>query len=161
MGRRPGGRGGARQRKRDVLTGRGTLANWISEPGEERRAVATLALGFVASFLAVGWPYWQIPYAQVSLPNSLYTWGLVVVFVTAAACRYAGASRFFVAVAVVGSAAPAAVMARVVHDTAADPTSHNLWPFEVVFSGAVGWAVAAAGALAGGMMVRFLRRELV
>ena len=95
------------------------------------------------------------------MPNSLFTWGLFVVFVTAAACRYAGASRFFIAVAVVGSAAPAAVMARVARETAADPTSHNLWPFEVVFSGAVGWLMAAAGAVAGGLMIRVLRREVV
>ena len=35
-------------------------------------AVYWLVAAFLVSFLAVGFPYWQIPYAKVSLPSTLY-----------------------------------------------------------------------------------------
>jgi hypothetical protein len=44
-----------------------------------------------------------------------------------------------------GAVVPFAVMAfvigRIVVDTARDPTSHNLWPFEILYSGAAGLAL--------------------
>ena len=47
-----------------------------------------------------------------------------------------------------------AVLARVAVETAEDPTSHNLWPFEVVIAGGIGFA----GALAGVVFARVLQR---
>jgi len=38
-----------------------------------------------------------------------------------------------------------AVMARVALEVAADPTSHNLWPFEVVIAGFFGLLSGAIG----------------
>lgn len=35
------------------------------------QAAYWLVAAFVISFFAVGVPYWQIPYAKVSLPNTL------------------------------------------------------------------------------------------
>ncbi|HSF07215.1 MAG TPA: hypothetical protein VLG10_15635 [Methylomirabilota bacterium] len=50
----------------------------------------------------------------------------------------------------VGAAVPAAVMAfvvlRIIIDTAIDPTSHNLWPFEILIYGSL--SLAAMGVLA-------------
>ena len=57
---------------------------------------------------------------------------------------------FWTTTLVVGASVPAAVMARVVHDTWSDPTSHNLWPFELILAAGPGLLVAAIGALAGG-----------
>ena len=37
----------------------------------QTNAVSWLVAAFVVSFFAVGFPYWQIPYAKVSLPNTL------------------------------------------------------------------------------------------
>ena len=54
------------------------------------RAVFWLVAAFVISFFAVGFPYWQIPYAKVSLPSTLYDTGLLVVGVLAAAARAVG-----------------------------------------------------------------------
>jgi hypothetical protein len=108
-----------------------------------------LAGGCIASFLAVGLPYWQIPYADVEVPTTLMTPALIVVALAAAMARAMGQSRFIVCVLAIGATIPAVVMARVVVDTAADPTSHNLWPFEIVLSGFVGAFVAAAGAVLG------------
>ena len=47
-------------------------------------------------------------------------------------------------------------MARVVVDTMRDPTSHNLWPFEVVIAFMVGLAGAVPGALIGSAIRRWL-----
>ena len=46
-----------------------------------------LVAASLISFLFVGVPYWQIPYAKVSLPSTLYGTGLLVVGVLAAAAR--------------------------------------------------------------------------
>jgi membrane protein implicated in regulation of membrane protease activity len=42
------------------------------------RTFALLA-GFGGSFLAVGLPYWPIPYAMLSLPDPLWNAGLLIV----------------------------------------------------------------------------------
>jgi len=47
-------------------------------------------------------------------------------------------------------AAPAAIWASVEVECAQDPTSHNLWPFEVGIALGVGGLCALAGALPGG-----------
>jgi len=108
-----------------------------------------LLIGFAASFLAVGIPYWAIPYDGAQLPSALLTPALAVVVAAAAILRAIGAAPFRRIVGVVGASVPAAVMARVSVDTSSDPTSHNLWPFEVVIACGVGFACSLAGAIAG------------
>jgi hypothetical protein len=49
------------------------------------------------------------------------------------------------------------VMARVVVETFQNPTTHNLWPFELVIASAVGLAVASVGSLAGLVIARLLK----
>ncbi|OAI47786.1 hypothetical protein AYO43_11450, partial [Nitrospira sp. SCGC AG-212-E16] len=96
------------------------------------RAVFWLVAAFVISFFAVGVPYWQIPYAKVSLPSTLYGTSLVVVGVLAAAARAVGKARILTVILAVGAAVPAPILARITVETAKDPTSHNLWPLEVI-----------------------------
>ena len=59
--------------------------------------------------------------------------------------RWRGAWR---AAAALPLAALAFVAGRIVLDTARDPTSHNLWPFEVLMAGGAGLAFLAVAALA-------------
>lgn len=106
-------------------------------------------IGFAVSFLAVGVPFWSIPYTAVSLPSSVLEGGLAVVAAAALALRALDAARFWRIVAVVGSSVPAAVMARVQVEALRDPTSHNLWPFEIAIALGVGMTCAFLGALAG------------
>lgn len=113
-----------------------------------------LALAFVGSFFAVGLVYWQIPYSQVSLPNAVFGTSLLVVVVLAAVPRVVSATRFWPTTLVVGASVPAAVLARIIVETSSDPTSHNLWPFELVLSAGPGLLASAAGALAGGILAR-------
>jgi len=117
-----------------------------------------LVAAFVAGFFGVGYPYWQIPYNKVSLPNTLYGLGLVVVGIAAAAARALGKARFLAVIFVVGAAVPAAVLARVAMETTKDPTSHNLWPFEVVIAAIVGLVCSLGGALVGSLPALFSKR---
>src|ERR1044072_2293989 len=104
---------------------------------------------FLAAFLAIGIPYWIIPYDQVSMPNTFYGIGLFVVTLAAAAGRAFGRVNLVTAMLVAGAAVPAAVIARVAVETTGDPTSHNLWPFEVIIAMVVGMVSSLMGALAG------------
>lgn len=113
------------------------------------RAAYWLVVAFVISFFAVGVPYWQIPYAKVSLPNTLYGMGLLVVGVLAAATRALGKARFLAVTLAVGAAVPAPILARIAVDTVKDPPSHNLWPFEFIIAAALGVICSSAGTLVG------------
>jgi pyridoxal biosynthesis lyase PdxS len=111
------------------------------------------ATAFLAAFVAVGVPYWLIPYRQVSLPNALLTAGLVAVPLTALLLRSFGAACVWLATAIAASAVPAVVIARVVVDCLQDPTAHNLWPFEVIIAIVLGFGPALVGALTGKLIV--------
>jgi hypothetical protein len=121
------------------------------------RTLSILAAAFTAAFLAVGWPYWQVPYVQVSLPDTLLAPGLLVVGGACAAAVVARV-RALPVFAIVGAAPPAVVLARIVREVALDPTSHNLWPFEVVLAGMLGAAVALAGVALGRVIAKATRR---
>lgn len=118
-----------------------------------------LVAAFVISFFAVGFPYWQIPYAKVSLPSTLYGMGLVVVGVLAAVARAIGKARLLAVILAVGVAVPAPILVRITVDTAKDPTSHNLWPFEFIIAAVIGVLCSSAGALVGSLPAFFSRRN--
>ena len=117
-----------------------------------------LAAAFVVGFFSVGFPYWQVTYAKVSLLDTLYGAGLLVVAVLAAAARAFGKARLVAVILGVGAAVPAAVLTRVVVETAKDPTSHNLWPLELIIAAMVGIACSSAGALVGSFPSFFSKR---
>ena len=109
----------------------------------------TVYIGFSAGLIAAGIPYWRIPYNTVNLPDALLGPSLLVVVAAAAISRAVGSASFRKSVAIVGAAIPAVVMLRVVVDCAVDPTTHNLWPFELVIAGLLGGVCSAVGALIG------------
>lgn len=113
--------------------------------------------GFLAALLAVGVPYWQIPYNKLNLPNAIVGIGLLVVIAAAALARGYSGRSFFRVVAVMGSAVPAVVLLRVLVDALRDPTSHNLWPVELVIATFVGGMAALAGTLLGNVVLRLSR----
>ena len=108
-----------------------------------------LAAAFVIGLVAVGVPYWQVAYSQVSLPDTLYGFGLLAVAILAAAARAFGKTRIARVILIAGAAVPAAVLARIVVEAAKDPTSHNLWPLEIIIATMVGLVCSSAGALVG------------
>jgi hypothetical protein len=117
--------------------------------------------GFIITFFAVGMPYWSIPYDQD--PNTLvfgfFLLGLSVVVLTAAIIRIFGGIGFLMATFVIGASLPAVILARVIVDTAKDPTSHNLWPFEVVGAVTGGLFWAGLGALIGSLYARWTKKK--
>jgi len=122
-------------------------------------AVYWLAAAFVVSFFAVGFPYWQIPYAKISLPSTLYGTGLLVVGILAAAARAYGKARLLAVILAIDGAVPASILARIAVDTAKDPTSHNLWPFEFIIAAVLGVLCSSAGALVGSLPARLSRHK--
>lgn len=122
-------------------------------------AVYWLAAAFVVSFFAVGFSYWQIPYAKISLPSTLYGTGLLVVGILAAAARAFGKARLLAVILAIDGAVPAPIIARIAVDTAKDPTSHNLWPFEFIIAAVLGVLCSSAGALVGSLPARLSRHK--
>lgn len=110
---------------------------------------------FAVSFLAVGLPYWLIPYKSVNLPDALIAPGLLVVCAAALLLRAHRIAPFWRTTAVIGAAVPAAVFARVIAEGLQDPTSHNLWPLEIIIAAVLGFICALAGAAAGSLAARF------
>jgi flagellar biosynthesis protein FliR len=114
-----------------------------------------VALAVVTGVLACGLPLWPIPYSHVSMPGnpSMTTWLL------AGACAGLLAGFLLRAEVLTPTLAVAAgfvlaVLARVAVETSRDPTSHNLWPFEVVIAGGIGLMAGLAGVLTARLVQR-------
>lgn len=112
------------------------------------KKILLLVSGFVACYLAIGMAYWQIPYSSVSLPDSLYTLGLLLVFISAFAFCLSG-TGFLWSTAVLGCSTPLVVATRIIIDIARDSSTHNLFPFELAIAIVIGFSVSGFGALLG------------
>ncbi|WP_454828187.1 hypothetical protein [Pseudoxanthomonas wuyuanensis] len=124
-----------------------------------RSSPAWLAIGFAIALVGVGFPYWQLAYPRISLPDSLYGPGLVAVVVVALMLRAFGVARFWKVWLIIAATVPAAVAIRVATDAASDPGSHNLWPFELLIAAALGLAASLTGTLLGSLfLLRSSRR---
>lgn len=110
---------------------------------------------FLLCVCVVGVPFWSIPYANVSLPNSFFGFGVAVVFAMAAflAFRF----RFAKGLVVAGLVLPTVLMLRVIVEVIMEPTRHNLWPLALVIAMVMGAAVAGAGAALGWLAARPFR----
>lgn len=115
----------------------------------KRNGTIWLAVAVITTFLAVGIPYWMIPYAKLNLPNGLMHLTLGVATLAALLlCTYRMASTWR-AVWFVTAAVVAVVFVRIVVEGVMDPTSHNLWPFEIGIALFVGLVATAPGAIVG------------
>ncbi len=109
------------------------------------------------AFLASGIPWWLAPYNRFSFSQPAAILGFLA-FVCLGAWFAGGTGLGFGrTILAAGLGVPAAVMVRVVVDTAKDPTSHNLWPFEVILTAAFGFGLAACAALVGRLILRLFR----
>jgi len=82
---------------------------------------------------------------------------LVVVCAASLTLRLLSKASFGQATLTVGLAVPTMIMARVILETSQDPTSHNLWPLELIIASAVGLAVSLVGSLAGGLLAKLVK----
>lgn len=118
----------------------------------------SLMLASAAAFVTVGIPYWMVPYAKVNLPTALPDLGLFVAAGAALLLCVFDAAPFWKITRWMTATVPAVVMARVLVEAVRDPTSHNLWPLEVVIALLVGLAYVLPGAAAG-LMIKVLARR--
>jgi sugar phosphate permease len=106
-------------------------------------------LAFAVVVLAAGFPYWRIPYDELNrghfaiLPGALLLGFLTFILVVT---KLAPARRTAYAML---CCVPVIVCISIAKDTARDPTSHNLWPFEFVFAAIAGAAVVMPAMLLG------------
>lgn len=114
-------------------------------------------LGFVVALLGVGVGYWPVAYGDIELPTSLPPLGLLILVMVSTVLRVATDTPAWAAWAFPAAAVPAAVMARVTVEVGIDPTSHNLWPFEVVIAAVVGGFLAGVGLGLGELIRRIVR----
>ncbi|MGY3449891.1 hypothetical protein [Bradyrhizobium sp. USDA 4353] len=114
-----------------------------------------LALGYVAVVLAIGLPYWRLTYAELNqgrfaiLPGALLLGLLTYVLVVTAAAAPRRIAQVMIATV------PSIVIVPIWRHTAVDPTSHNLWPLELVLAVVAG-AMVVLPALAIGLGTRWL-----
>jgi hypothetical protein len=119
------------------------------------------AILFVVALVSAGLPLWVIPYDRIDLPNAWLLPGLLVILPLAAGTRHWAIAKTGVTVAALTGAMLTANMLRVFYDTAFDPTSHNLWPLELVMTIFAGLAFSLAGCLVGwtsGLLWKTVRR---
>lgn len=109
------------------------------------RPVAIFLSSGIAT-LAAGAVLWPVPYRDVNLPGNPSASALLcaagISGIVAGCLMHPGVRAPVLSVA---GGFVAAVLLRVVVETSRDPTSHNLWPFEVVILGAFGLVAGAAG----------------
>lgn len=124
-----------------------------------RRSKATwLFLAFVACVLGVGVPYWLPDYHAINLPDSLMGPGLIMVGLAAFLLYTSGVTRWWKGTMTVAASVPAVVFIRVLVDCFKDPTSHNLWPLEMIIALGVGLSSASVGGIVG-IVFRSLARK--
>ena len=140
----------------DKLRILGLLKKSSSAPISHRFSPKSLAVVvFLGCFFLAGILFWQIPYSLVTVPNSFFGFGVVVVFAGAAVLGF----RLGIAkgVMVGGVVFPAILMARVLVEGIMDPTRHNLWPLALAIAMVLGLIVAGSGAAVGWLAGRIFR----
>lgn len=114
------------------------------------------ALAILPGILACGIPLWPLAYREVSIGARPAPGAWLVLAAVAGVLAFRTLGRgFWRAVGAVLLGFALAVLARVIVETSADPTTHNLFPFEVAFA----VAIALPGALVGAGIPWWLARK--
>lgn len=124
-----------------------------------RTSPVLLAAGFLVGVGASGLVWWTQPHDAPSLPLTatvVAIGALALLSALLVLARVAGAWRVF---AIMLGCLPAAVILRVLFDTWWHPTSHNLWPFEVVLGFLIGVPAVMVGTLIGAVLLRLGGRQ--
>jgi hypothetical protein len=112
----------------------------------EKQRPIWLVAAFVIAVLAIGIPYWRIPYNQVDLshvellPGAIFM-GLATLALTAAQAmpaRWVMGAMFAIV--------PLVDLVSIVRDTSADATTHNMAPFELIAASLLGAGFVLPGA---------------
>jgi hypothetical protein len=118
------------------------------------RSTLWLAAGFAAGLLLMGVPFWLLPYNNQQFPYPGMILGMVGLAVVTAVLVAATPARLKPIFWTMMAAFPAATAIRVFVEVMADPTDHNLWPFELVFAAIVSLVAVVPGLLIGSLVRR-------
>lgn len=118
-----------------------------------RSSPAWLFIAFLIAMIGVGFPYWQIDYARLALPESLLGPGIVAVGVVAMMARAFGVGRFWKVWLWVAAAVPWAVALRILLEAILSPGRHDLWWLELLIATGVGLVVSLLGTLVGSLLL--------
>ncbi len=136
----------------------------IEAPGAVQPVPAGLTpavLVAVVCTAVISVPYWAASESAVR-DAGLLTWFVPVEVVLFAGTVVAGVlsrARLLAVMGLMLLCSPVAVLGRVAIDTAADPTSHNLWPLEVALCVFVAVPAVAIGALGAWVIRRSHARD--
>ena len=72
--------------------------------GRDLLKYAVLLLAFVVCFLALGIPYWQLPYSEIGLPDTLINAALALVVLCGFALRAGGIASIRAITLILGAA---------------------------------------------------------
>lgn len=116
-----------------------------------------LIVGFVVSLLAVGAYWWPPSYSEIQVIPSWWVFALISI---AVALIFASNDfrKSMLMGAAVAAGAIGAVAVRIVIDVVGDPTSHNLWPFEMVIASLSVVPSALLGSAVGVVVRRLVSR---
>jgi hypothetical protein len=118
---------------------------------EQIRQFAWAAVAFAICFFAGGWSGSYRDYLHAG-----FHWEIAALFVgVAMVLTWFADVGLLVSAITVSLALPAIILVRVILDGLDDPTSHNLWPFEIALASVIGMIVAFPAAFVG-RLFRFL-----
>jgi hypothetical protein len=118
-------------------------------PGVGKQKPVWLFAAFVIAFLAIGIPYWHIPYGEFDfsqvelLPGAIF----LAVATLALIAREAMPARWVMGVML--GCAPLIDLVVIVRDTSADARTHIMAPFELIAAAALGACFVLPGAALG------------
>lgn len=120
------------------------ISDRADSKGQSHKAIR-IGIAVIAGLLSCGLPLWWIPYREVSLPGnpSPTTW-LLLGSAAGVLAGYLLRGWLLPWFAVAGGFV-LAVLGRIEVETARDPTSHNLWPIEVIIVGFFGLVAGLIG----------------
>jgi len=135
------------------LIARGDTQDLLSRPCQTaamtRPGCIWLLLAFASVVLAAGIPYWRLSYDQVNrgefqvMPGAILLGLLTLILVLLAVAPVRRIATMMLA------CVPVIDAVSIVQHTARDPTSHNLWPLELVFATIAGAAIVIPAVLLG------------
>jgi hypothetical protein len=117
-----------------------------------------LVAAFVIAFLAIGIPYWRIPYNQFDLGHVELLPGAIFMGLATLALIASQAAPARWVMGAMLACAPLIDLVSIVRDTSADATTHNMAPFELIAALALGAAFVLPGA-AIGLLIRARARR--
>ncbi len=117
-----------------------------------------LVTTFIISMLAVGAYWWPPSYSEIQIIPSWWVFAIIAVLVAAMFAVGDLKHSMMIGGATAGGAI-AAIVIRIVIDVVGDPTSHNLWPFELALAGIFIVPSALLGAAVGMVARRVFSRS--